>query len=458
MGKMNIRVTQKEIFFYKTRLKVCPYLFMKKKRVLDTYKELSRWQIDSLKEVFREEKDKFDELAKEFPEDVYNNQVKLIIEWVFVLDGIKNHDLLILELINNYNNSNDVIDYCLEELKEHIDNKNYIYFFDTIKEKFTIKYRHWNDYLFKLSSEEEYDKLSNVDIPEINESLFLKSCKTSYLLKSLAFDKIKERDIESTFEFIRKNKNKLVVSQFTYSLYYYYLYKSNNINKFLYRLTNNLLLKSMPEKVSSNEISYLQKKLFHLVVLMYFFNSSMKEKICNHIYKSIRCFINKEIDGKHKARVIEFFIENKNNISQIVSYLSLFKEGNDKFYSLINDNIYGEYIEIDDDIFLIQKLFYINNLPTKKNIIDTILSQTKSVGFDVVTNYLSIKSYCKDDMEDYFLDNITFSFKEDKTIFYIRDIISKLDNKKNKPSYGLILKIQKKISDYIDTQNKLLAE
>lgn len=61
-------------------------------------------------------------------------------------------------------------------------------------------------------------------------------------------------------------------------------------------------------------------------------------------------------------------------------------------------------------------------------------------------------------MEDYFLDNITFSFKEDKTIFYIRDIISKLDNKKNKPSYGLILKIQKKISDYIDTQNKLLAE
>lgn len=54
---------------------------MEKKRVVDAMPTLSQFQINELKKVFLEERDKFRELAKEYPEDIKKLVKKQQTEW-----------------------------------------------------------------------------------------------------------------------------------------------------------------------------------------------------------------------------------------------------------------------------------------------------------------------------------------------------------------------------------------
>ncbi|MCP4523316.1 MAG: hypothetical protein GY828_03790 [Candidatus Gracilibacteria bacterium] len=54
---------------------------MEKKRVVDAAPTLSQFQFDELKKVFTEERDKFRELARQYPDDIKKLLVKQQAEW-----------------------------------------------------------------------------------------------------------------------------------------------------------------------------------------------------------------------------------------------------------------------------------------------------------------------------------------------------------------------------------------
>jgi len=57
-----------------------------KKRVVDAVPTLSQFQFDELAKVFREEREKFRELAKQHPEDIKKLLVKQQEEWISLWD------------------------------------------------------------------------------------------------------------------------------------------------------------------------------------------------------------------------------------------------------------------------------------------------------------------------------------------------------------------------------------
>ena len=62
---------------------------MEKKRVVDAIPTLSQFQIDELKKVFTEERDKFRDLAKEHPDDIKKLVAKQKAEWLELGDLYK---------------------------------------------------------------------------------------------------------------------------------------------------------------------------------------------------------------------------------------------------------------------------------------------------------------------------------------------------------------------------------
>ncbi|MBE4621213.1 hypothetical protein, partial [Vibrio navarrensis] len=74
-----------------------------KKLVLDSYNNLTSYQLNQLRDVFENEVNSFFELEKDYPHDMKNLRLKNIVEWIFVLDKI--HDIneksiVLIDLIN----------------------------------------------------------------------------------------------------------------------------------------------------------------------------------------------------------------------------------------------------------------------------------------------------------------------------------------------------------------------
>ena len=63
-----------------------------KKRVVDAVPTLSQFQFDELTKVFKEERSKFKELAKEHPEDIKKLLVKQQEEWIQLGDLYKSEE------------------------------------------------------------------------------------------------------------------------------------------------------------------------------------------------------------------------------------------------------------------------------------------------------------------------------------------------------------------------------
>ena len=62
---------------------------MEKKRVVDAVPTLSQYQFDELIKVFSEERDKFRELAKDYPDDIKKLLAKQQTEWLQLGDMYK---------------------------------------------------------------------------------------------------------------------------------------------------------------------------------------------------------------------------------------------------------------------------------------------------------------------------------------------------------------------------------
>lgn len=445
IGKNELQSSSERDDFIQLIFKSLSLDIHEKKKVLKAYRDLDQFQIDSLIDVFDEEKKKFEDLNSEHPDDVYKLYLRSVMNWVFALEEIDNPELVVLDFVNDTEVDENILNSCLKLVKEHTSDEKYIYFFEVFKDEFKIDELHWNSYLIKLSNIKEFDRLSNIKIPDYLDVSFINACRTSYLLRSFAFYNINSTHIMEIYNFLRTQKSKIIRSQFTYDLFFYLLYKNNDLEKHIYRIVDVFLSKSRNLKSNENELEYLSRHFEYIITLMLFFDSETRNDIYDYIYREFKEKIDNETNDKKSHYVETFFIENENVITNTVKLFSMYKEGTSKLFKLINNESYGYFIKLDDSFLTLSQIIYLNNdnKEYKKRAIDTIISNKNLSNEDFLHICLSLQANGNEYLSEYLLDNLPLTNEKS----CLKELYSTLSDDKKILSINFIEKMQSKISE-----------
>ncbi|EKO5187816.1 hypothetical protein ACEOHO_004240 [Vibrio vulnificus] len=331
-----------------------------KKLVLDSYSDLTNYQLKELKGVFDNEVNSFFELEKDYPNDMEKLRTKNVVEWIFVLDKIhkiEGKSTILINIINQDITNYFLVNNILNLMKDNSDNEEFIFLFDVIKSKCDISETFWNSYIYYLSKKNRFKYIMDLDEKENKNFLF--SCKISYLIKQIYFDEYVLNNYIKIFKYIREEKSSIVNIQFRADMNLFFLWKNENVFKYNNRQISYFIYSQVSYDSYDFEKNFLYKKLSYLVVpLLLSDDRNLRFKFCEYIYNCIGNHIKKYSENINGIRTDLFFKSQGNYIEECVSLLSLFEEGASFFFRIISEN---KFIDIHSSYYALINLLHIND-------------------------------------------------------------------------------------------------
>ncbi|MBE4594269.1 hypothetical protein BOO24_18185 [Vibrio navarrensis] len=395
-----------------------------KKLVLDSYNNLTSYQLNQLIDVFENEVNSFFELEKDYPHDMKKLRLKNIVEWIFVLDKI--HDIneksiVLIDLINQDVKNDWLINNALHLMKYNSDDEEFIFIFDIIKCKCDIDELYWNYYIYSLSQKNRFNDIIHLNGKESNKFIF--SCKISYLIKQVYFCDYVLNNYSEIIKYIREEKDAMFNIQFRADVNLFYLWKNESVDKYTNRQITYFVDSQVFHDSYDFEKNFLYKRLSYIVTpLLLSDDGNLRVKFCEYIYNHLSNHIKKYSNDISGIKSDLFFKSQGNYIEQCVSLLSLFKEGASLLFRLVNEN---GFIDLHPSYYSLVNILHINDIENDdfylSASIDRIIKNGDINKAEFISIYISLYTHgkkvaCDLLLQKYKINNETYDLEKVTTL------------------------------------------